>query len=156
MLNLLDVMVVAGFFLLRIGVPVLVMAALVYGLKRLDQRWEAEARAMQQRTQAAEQAGTQPQPQKPRTVVRVPGAQPQLPWVPPPSADKRPVPPAGLLTAPAAQPCWSIKGCSESQRAQCAAPGHLEVPCWQARFDAEGAIPETCVKCDIFQRYPMM
>lgn len=156
MLNLLDIMVVAGFFLLRIGVPVLVMIGLAYGLKRLDQRWEAEARAMQRRAQATEPVAAQPQPQKPRTVVRVPGAQPQLPWVPPPAVDKRPAPQAGLLAAPAAQPCWNVKGCSESQRAQCAAPGHPEVPCWQARFDAEGAIPEACVKCDIFQRYPMM
>jgi hypothetical protein len=156
MLNLLDIMVVAGFFLLRIGVPVLVMVGLAYGLKRLDQRWEAEARAMQRRAEAAESVGAQPQPRKPRTTVRVPGAQPQPPWVPPPSADKRPVPQAGLLAAAPAQRCWNVKGCSESQRAQCAAPEHPEVPCWQARFDAEGAIPETCVKCDIFQRYPMM
>jgi hypothetical protein len=49
-----------------------------------------------------------------------------------------------------------VKGCNDTSKAQCAAPQHPDKPCWQARFDAEGAIPEDCVGCDIFQRYPMM
>ena len=155
MVSLTDLLVVAGFFLVRIGIPLLLMAGLVYGLKRLDRWWEAEAREAQQRAQAAERPAVQPQTQKPGRVVRLPGAQPQLPWVPPPAVGKRPAQP-GLMAAPAPQACWDVKGCSESQRAACAAPKPPELPCWQARFDAEGAIPEACVKCDMFQRYPMM
>ncbi len=156
MISFLDLLVVVGMFFLRIGAPLLVMAGLVYGLKRLDRRWEAEARASRQ-AEAAEQPaarpGTRPQAPKPGTVVRIP--QPQVPWVPPPAVGKLPAQ-AGLMAAPASQACWEAKGCSDAKRAQCAAPQHPGEPCWQARFDAEGAIPEDCVKCDRFQRYPMM
>ena len=159
MLNFADILALAGLFVLRVGVPLLIMVGLVYLLKRLDRRWEAEARATQQRGKTTEQPVVQPavQPQapKPATVVRVPAPQPQLPWVPPPAVGQRPAQP-GLIAAPAPQRCWDVKGCSDGKRAQCAAPAHPDVPCWQARFDAEGAIPEDCVKCELFQRYPMM
>ncbi len=154
MMSFLDLVVVAGMFFLRIGAPLLVMAGLVYGLKRLDRRWEAEARASRQ-AEAVVQPATRPQAPRPGTVVRVPAPQPQLPWVPPPAVGKLPIQP-GLMAAPAPQPCWEAKGCSDAMRAQCAAPQRPGVPCWQARFDAEGAIPEDCVKCDQFQRYPKM
>lgn len=160
MLSFVDLLAVVGFFALRIGVPLLVMAGIVYLLKRLDRRWEAEARAMQERAQPAARPAVRPavQPGRPRpaTVVRVPASQPPLPWVPPPATGQRPTQQPGLMAAAAPQPCWTAKGCSESLLAQCAAPQHPELPCWQARFDAEGAIPEECVKCDVFQRYPMM
>lgn len=38
-------MVVLGFFLLRLGVPLLITAAVCYGLRRLDAHWQAEAAA---------------------------------------------------------------------------------------------------------------
>jgi hypothetical protein len=160
MLNFADILALAGLFVLRVGVPLLIMVGLVYFLKRLDRRWEADARATQQRAQATEQPAVQPtvQPQAPKaaTVVRVPTQQPQLPWIPPPAAGQHPTQQPGLMAAQAPKHCWDIKGCSESQRAQCAAPKRPDVPCWQARFDAEGAIPEDCVKCESFQRYPLM
>jgi hypothetical protein len=56
----------------------------------------------------------------------------------------------------ASQHCWDVKGCSEAAKASCAAPTNPGVPCWQARLDAAGKIPEECVECDIFQRYPSM
>jgi len=146
----------AGLFVLRVGVPLLIMVGLVYLLKRLDRRWEADARATQQRAQATEQPAVQPQAPRPATVVRVPAQQPQIPWIPPPAVGQRPAQQPGLMAAPAPKACWDIKGCSDGQRAQCAAPQRPDVPCWQARFDVEGAIPEDCVKCDLFQRYPMM
>jgi len=160
-----DLLTVVGFFALRIGVPLLLTAGAVYLLKRLDRKWEAEARAIQAQVQPAEQPAQRPavQPNAPRpaTVVRVPKTpQPVLPWVPPPAMERqpgqRPGQQPGLMAASASQPCWKTKGCSDSQRASCAAGQHPELPCWQARFDAEGAIPEDCVKCDVFQRYPMM
>jgi hypothetical protein len=157
MLSFTDILALAGLFVLRVGVPLLITVGIVYLLKRLDRRWEAEARATQQRAQAAEQPAVQPAVQpKPATVVRVPAQQPQLPWIPPPAVGQRPGQQPGLMAAPAPKPCWNIKGCSDSQRAQCAAPKRADVPCWQARFDAEGAIPEDCVRCEVFQRYPKM
>ncbi len=153
MLSFVDLLVVIGFFALRIGVPVLIMAGLVYLLKRLDRRWEAEARALQAQTRAAAQP-TAPAPAR-GTKVRVPvSPTPTLPWVPPPAVTQLPAQQPGL-TAAAAQPCWMVKGCSDAKRANCAAAQHPELPCWQARFDAEGAIPDECVHCDAFQRYPM-
>lgn len=38
-------MVILSFFLLRLGVPLLITAAVCYGLHRLDARWQAEAEA---------------------------------------------------------------------------------------------------------------
>lgn len=157
MLSFMDLLAVVGFFALRIGAPLLAMAGVVYFLKRLDRRWEAEARAMQERTQPAARPAVQPSAPRPGTKVRVPVApQPALPWLPPPAVGRLPAQQPGLMAMPAPQACWTAKGCSESQQASCAAPQHPELPCWQARFDAEGAIPEDCVKCDVFQRYPMM
>lgn len=37
--------VILGFFLLRLGVPLLITAAVCYGLHKLDDRWQAEAEA---------------------------------------------------------------------------------------------------------------
>lgn len=154
MLTFMDLLAVIGFFALRIGVPLLATAGLVYLLKRLDRRWEAEARAMQPRVQPTAQPGVAP---RRGATVRVPTSpQPALPWAPPPPMGRVPAPQPGLMAAPAPQPCWATKGCSDAKRANCAAPQHPELPCWQARFDAEGAIPEDCIQCDAFQRYPMM
>lgn len=159
MLNFMDVLAIAGFFALRVGAPIVVMVGLAYLLKRLDHRWEAEARAMQARAQPTVQPAAQPGAPAPRrgTTVRMPMTpQPTLPWVPPPTTGRIPAQQPGLMAAPAPQPCWAARGCSAAQRANCAAAQHPEAPCWQARFDAEGAIPEECVHCDVFQRYPMM
>lgn len=38
-------MVLIGIFVLRLGVPILITGAVVYGLHKLDARWEAEAQA---------------------------------------------------------------------------------------------------------------
>lgn len=159
MLNFVDLLMIAGFFALRIGAPILVMVGLVYLLKRLDRRWEAEARATQARVQPTTQPAEQPGAAMPRrgTTVRVPTTpQPVLPWAPPPTAGRTPAPQPGLMAAPMPQPCWAVKGCSDTKRANCPALQHPEAPCWQARFDAEGAIPEECVHCEVFQRYPMI
>jgi pyruvate/2-oxoglutarate dehydrogenase complex dihydrolipoamide acyltransferase (E2) component len=158
MFNFTDFLVLAGMFLLRFGVPAAIVIGVGYLLKRLDKRWEAEAWAEQQTARASEQPAQRPAVprEQPATPKRAPAQAPQLPWVPPPPARETPRPQPGLAAAPAARECWDVKGCTESQKAQCAAPKHPEMPCWQARFDAEGHIPEDCVNCDTFQRYPLM
>ena len=160
MLNFTEFLAVAGLFVLRIGVPLLIMVGLVYLLKRLDRRWEADARATQQRAQADRAAGgsagraaASTQAGHRRAGARATAAAPVA------SAARR-----GAAPCPAARPdgcagAESVLGRQRVQRqptAQCAAPKRPDVPCWQARFDAEGAIPEDCVKCESFQRYPMM
>jgi hypothetical protein len=163
MIDFIDFTVVAGMMLLRIGVPLLVILAVGYGLKRLDRRWEAEARA-QQAKMAAAQPEAQPEMPAPQPVPPAPSRKPgktpmtpqPLPFVPPPALpkDQR----RGLYAQHGAGPghCWDEKHCSESRKANCAAATHPDQPCWQARFDAEGHVPEECVSCDIFQRYPSM
>jgi hypothetical protein len=41
--------VIGGMILLRIAVPILIMGLLIWGLRRLNARWEAEAGAERQR-----------------------------------------------------------------------------------------------------------
>jgi hypothetical protein len=40
-----EILMVAGIFFLRLGVPLALTLAVAYGLRRLDARWEAEALA---------------------------------------------------------------------------------------------------------------
>jgi len=148
-----------------VGVPALVVVALGYGFKRLDQRWEAEAHEYQ-----AQSAGKQPEirPEMPAPTpqpalpARKPVKQPQpLPFVPPPAVTKetqlglyaQPTQPG--ISAPSKNN-WESKACSSSVRAAFAATGLTDQPCWQVRFKVEGHVPEECVNCDIFQHYPTM
>jgi hypothetical protein len=148
MMNFIDLMAVIGLFLLRVGVPLAITGGLVYLLKRLDRRWEMEARAERKAAKVVEQpAGLPAAPSK-----RAPS--PELPFVPPPAAPDRRIQP-GVSAAQVAQPGMSAKG-SRVAKAMCSAPQNPDKPCWQARFEAEGQIPEECVSCDIFQRYPVM
>ena len=150
MISFTDFLVVVGMFLLRFGVPVAVTVGLVYLLKRLDRRWEAEARA-----EAGEQPVARKQAEQPATPKRAPAPMPQLPFIPPPAIEPG-RPQIGLATGPGTQPRVAVRGRSESAKVNCAAPQNATAPCWQARFDAEGKIPEDCVTCDVFQRYPRM
>ncbi len=152
MISFIDLLVVVGMFLLRFGVPLLVVVGIGYLLKRLDARWEAEARA-QRAAEAADQPAQRPsvpQPaERPATPKRlpIPAPMPQQPFIIPPAM-------ARDSAAQVAQP--GLMAQPPGQRANCAAPQKPGMPCWQTRFDAEGKIPEDCVNCDIFQRYPLM
>ena len=159
--SFIDFMVFLGMVFLRFGVPLLIVVGVGYLLKRLDRRWEAEARAYAAK-QAAQQPRVQPEPprpvERPAVPARKPTDIPQIPFIIPPAGIKDtrlPLAQPGLMAAPP-QPCWEAKQCSADKKAQCAAPQHPGQPCWQARADAEGHVPEECVDCDIFQRYPMM
>lgn len=46
--GLLQVAVVVGMFILRLGVPLVVTLGVAYWLRRLDNKWVAEARARQE------------------------------------------------------------------------------------------------------------
>jgi len=156
MLDFLDIAGLLGMILLRFGIPVAVLAIAGYFLKRLDARWEAEARASVEE-QPAVSAEVQPAvvPAVTARRPRAPAPGPLPTFIPPPPA-RPPVSVQPGITMAAARPCWEEKGCSDEMKATCAAPAHRDKPCWQARLDAEGKIPEQCVECDIFQTYPLM
>lgn len=141
---LLDILVILGLFFLRLGVPLLLVVGVGYLLRRLDARWEAEAR---------EQAGAMPRPVKPE----------QRPEVGRP--DRRPAPAGWPLPQrlPAAtggaypsvidvfgQPCWTINGCDATTRDRCPAYHQPGNPCWLARFQASGHLPDGCSQCPIY------
>ena len=111
MTTLMDVLLVVGMFLLRIGVPLLLTLALGYALSRLDARWQAEADAARRAEQAARR---QPAP--------------GLLWPRPTMAA------SALSTEIAGAPCWSVKGCGETQRQACPAFRQPSLPCWMARW----------------------
>jgi len=46
--GLLQVAVIVGMFILRLGVPLLITLLVAYWLRHLDGKWEAEARARQE------------------------------------------------------------------------------------------------------------
>jgi hypothetical protein len=147
MMDFIDLMAVVGMFLLRVGVPLAITVGVVYLLKRLDRRWEMEARA----GKAAEQPAAERQIETPAPSKRAPA--PELPFVPPPAVPDRRIQP-GMAAGVAVQP--GVAKSSRPAKAQCDAPQNTGKPCWQTRLDAEGQIPEECVGCDIFQRYPVM
>ena len=52
--------------------------------------------------------------------------------------------------APCNLTCWLVRSCDQQKRANC--PAYLEptLPCWIARMLAEGALPESCSDCQVY------
>jgi hypothetical protein len=158
MATMLAILAVAGMLILRIGVPLGIVFALGYFLKRLDARWEAEARAEAARAETLrveqERRERVPVAERPlvtprRPNVDVPG--PQLPFDP--ALIRRPAP--GLVLIDGNKHCWDVNGCTEESKAKCPAVRHPQEPCWQALQEAEGQLPTKCPSCNIYQRYPL-
>jgi hypothetical protein len=156
MLSVTDGLILIGMFLLRFGVPLAIVVGLGYLLKRLDRRWEREAREMQAASEGIQPAAQQPAAPAPRpqparrSGMDVPG--PQLPFDP--AGLGRRVQPGPALTAAPQRHCWDVKGCTAEQMTHCAAPKNPDMPCWQARSQAERQMPETCFDCNIYKDYP--
>ena len=131
-----NVLLIILLFILRLGIPVLVTVAIAYGLHQLDARWQAEAEA---EAKAQTKVGVAPQPQ---TAWAGNGAGNGI------NIPLRPPSPVALA---AGQPCWSLKGCNESMRANCAAFHQPNLPCWSARMNAEGRLPAGCKDCKLYQ-----
>ena len=49
-------------------------------------------------------------------------------------------------------PCWVQKNCPETIKLGCPALRAPDIPCWMARYRAEGAIPDKCYACKLFSR----
>jgi hypothetical protein len=62
--------------------------------------------------------------------------------------------PPGTLIPALSVPCWLVRNCEPERRARCPAYLQPELPCWQARLQAENALPEACLSCDRFLSAP--
>lgn len=47
-------------------------------------------------------------------------------------------------------PCWKQKDCPGCAVADCPAYLNADLPCWLARLRAEGRLPQTCYRCQLF------
>ena len=50
--------------------------------------------------------------------------------------------------------CWSIMKCDPELRKDCPGFKQQMIPCWLAKTQAEGALPEGCVTCPLYQANP--
>jgi len=124
-----EIVAIVALFILRFGVPLLIMIGIGYALRRLDQKWEVELRAEHEERQSQQEKSIQPEPVLPFA----PGYAPQA-----------------IMMDSYGKPCWDVKDCDQSLREQCPAFQHPDAPCWLARRRAEGEIPSMCLHCELF------
>ena len=64
--GLLQTVIIVGMFILRLGIPLIITLLVGYWLRRLDNKWQAEAKARQE-TETIRVEEKQPEP---KTVLR--------------------------------------------------------------------------------------
>ncbi len=126
-----EILYIVGLFVLRLGIPLAIILVIAYFLRRLDTKWEDEARSEQE-------AGRVTREVEEKEAVSVP-----LAHMPSPA----PIP-AALDSY--GKPCWEIKDCDPIAVEQCPAHQNPNIPCWQARREEEGKIPLECYHCELF------
>ena len=52
--------------------------------------------------------------------------------------------------------CWSIIKCDPASREACPGFKNKMVPCWLARTRAEGALPDECLSCPLYEGTPVL
>ena len=67
-------------------------------------------------------------------------------------ASLKPVVPSPGKAVPTARgiPCWLTRNCDAETRANCPAYLNPSQPCWIARLMAEGARPDSCPDCPVY------
>ena len=126
-----EILTIISLFVLRLGVPLAITLVIAYLLRRLDARWEKEARLEQ------EIGGMT------RKVVKQKETSISLPRSPLPE-------PLPVAFDSYGKPCWEIKDCDPINMEHCPAHKDPSVPCWQARREEEGKIPLECYHCELF------
>ena len=121
--------IIISMFVLRLGVPIVLMFLISCALRRLDARWQAEALARHH-----------------QLALSNPDAVPVAAALPAAAGGGR------LIQ----EPCWEYKACPESVRAKCPAYLDGQVPCWFAQRAATGQLPVACCTCSIFTTAPRM
>lgn len=66
-----------------------------------------------------------------------------------PAAVPLPVMPAEAKPRPSVA-CWVFRNCDETARGDCAAFKNPVIPCWLARFRADGRLPAACADCPLY------
>jgi hypothetical protein len=69
-------------------------------------------------------------------------AEPALPSIPAPSRS--------IKLPTVTVPCWILRNCEETQKADCPAAKQPGLPCWLVRLRADGRLPATCPDCPIY------
>lgn len=64
----------------------------------------------------------------------------------------KPVMPAAKAADSTARsiPCWLLRNCDAEKRASCPAHKEQSLPCWIARLMSDGALPDSCPDCPIY------
>lgn len=119
---------IIGLFLLRLAVPLAITFLIAFYLRRLDAKWERELREQKPQMEKDQIAPSRPTPTLQMSTSSA-------------------IPTANDIFG---KPCWEVKHCQEANKLNCAAFQNPELPCWWARFRAEGHIPEECYLCQIF------
>ena len=52
--------------------------------------------------------------------------------------------------------CWSFKQCDPEVRENCPGFKQQKLPCWLARTQAEGTLPEECISCPLYDVTPSL
>jgi len=52
--------------------------------------------------------------------------------------------------------CWEIKKCDPELRKDCPGFKNQMIPCWLARTQAEGTLPEGCPTCPLYEANPSL
>jgi hypothetical protein len=112
-------------FALRCIAPLLLTLAIGYLMNRLVDRWEAEDVALEADGVAAPRPAPLPSPQ--------------------------PAPAPGMRLPTVTVPCWILRNCDEAAQADCPARKQPGIPCWLARLRVEGALPDGCPDCEIYE-----
>lgn len=128
-----NVLLLVLMFFLRLAVPLLITAAIAYGLKRLDAKWQAESERQSEAQQTVAVAF------QPAVAAAGLGTVPSMAM------------PLASSALTSSVPCWSVMGCSDAARAKCAASYQPDKPCWAARQEAEGKLPAKCRDCHLYQ-----
>jgi hypothetical protein len=110
-----EVLTIVLFFVIRLGIPALVVGVVGWGLRRLDERWEEDAQRRRREALSVEV-----------NEVVVPAV-----------ADSK--------------PCWEVKACPDERKSRCPAFLAPALPCWIARRNAEGCLPDGCPLCVLFR-----
>ena len=62
-----------------------------------------------------------------------------------------PAPSPGMRLPTVTVPCWILKNCDEAAQADCPARKQPGIPCWLAPLRTEGALPDGCPDCPIYE-----
>jgi hypothetical protein len=67
-----------------------------------------------------------------------------------PEPEMQPLPRPALKVPTITIPCWVTRDCPPDKADDCPAKAFPAIPCWMARMQVEGRLPDTCPDCPIY------